>query len=220
MRETIVVGDGPPEPLEVEAVARHGAHAELSAAGVARMLSARAHVERAAAAGPDQPPVYGITTGFGALATTRIRPEARAALQHALVRSHAAGMGPPIAREVVRAMMLLRARTLAMGYSGVRPAVAYGLLDLLNADVTPYVPCYGSLGASGDLAPLAHAALCLTGEGWVLGEDGGPREAGPALEAAHLRPLAFEAKEGVALLNGTDGMLGMLVLMVALHAGY
>jgi histidine ammonia-lyase len=212
MAETIVIGDGPPQPLQVEAVARHGARAELSAAAVERMLASRAHVVRAAAAGPDDPPVYGITTGFGALATTRITPEARVALQHALVRSHAAGMGPPIGRDVVRAMMLLRARTLAMGYSGVRPAVASGLLDLLNADVTPYVPCYGSLGASGDLAPLAHAALCLTGEGWVLGEDGRPREAAAALQSAGLRPLAFEAKEGVALLNGTDGMLGMLVL--------
>ena len=133
------------------------------------MAASRARIQPAVTG---DAPVYGITTGFGALANTRIPPEARVELQHALLRSHAAGMGPPTPREVVRAMLLLRARTLAMGYSGVRPVVAQSLLDLLNAGITPLVPRYGSLGASGDLAPLAHASLCMTGEGRVLTVDG------------------------------------------------
>jgi histidine ammonia-lyase len=126
-------------------------------------------------------------------------------------------MGPPVPVEVVRAMLLLRARTLALGYSGVRPKVAEALLDLLNADVTPYVPRYGSLGASGDLAPLAHAATVLTGEGWILiqGNDMLQHPASDALTAAGLIPLRLEPKEGLSLLNGTDGMLGMLVLACA-----
>ncbi|MGH2585212.1 MAG: histidine ammonia-lyase, partial [Dehalococcoidia bacterium] len=164
-----------------------------------------------AAAAGDQP-VYGITTGFGALASTPIPPPARTELQHALLRSHAAGMGPPVPREVVRGMLLLRAVTLTKGYSGVRPLLAQAILDLLNAGITPLVPTYGSLGASGDLAPLAHATLCLLGEGQVLGEDGQPLDAGFALARAGLTPLTLEAKEGLSLLNGTDGMLAMLVL--------
>src|SRR5207244_1866680 len=122
----------------------------------------------------------------------------RSELQHALIRSHAAGMGPPVEREVVRAMMLLRARTLAMGHSGVRPELAEALIGLLNRGITPTVPEFGSVGCSGDLAPLAHVALTLIGEG----------EPGVA-------PLRLEAKEGLALINGTDGMLGMLVLACA-----
>jgi histidine ammonia-lyase len=159
--------------------------------------------------------VYGISTGFGALSLTRIAPDRRKALQQALVRSHAAGMGPPIEREVVRAMMLLRARTLAMGYSGVRPVVVERLVDLLNAGITPVVPEHGSLGASGDLAPLAHMSLALLGEGDVLSPidpTTTPAPAAQALAGAGLQPIELEVKEGLALLNGTDGMLGMLVL--------
>jgi histidine ammonia-lyase len=118
-------------------------------------------------------------------------------------------------REVVRAMMLLRVRSLAMGRSGVRPVLAQGLVDLLNHDITPWVPEHGSLGASGDLAPLAHCAIVLLGEGWVLGKDGVRVGAGEALHAAGLRPLELAAKEGLALINGTDGMLGMLLLSIA-----
>jgi histidine ammonia-lyase len=117
-------------------------------------------------------------------------------------------------REVVRAMMLLRVRSLALGLSGVRPALAHGLVDLLNADITPWVPEHGSLGASGDLAPLAHCALVLLGEGWVLGKDGARISAAEALHAAGLEPLDLAAKEGLALINGTDGMLGMLLLAI------
>jgi histidine ammonia-lyase len=133
------------------------------------------------------------------------------------VRSHAAGMGPPVETEVVRAMMLLRARTLAMGCSGARPLLAETLLALLNAGITPVVPEHGSLGASGDLAPLAHCALVLIGEGEVagrVGTDSEPVPAAQALEEAGIEPVTLIAKEGLALINGTDGMLGMLVLAV------
>src|SRR4051794_3180757 len=156
-------------------------------------------------------PHYGVSTGFGSLATVPIDASRREELQRALIRSHAAGMGPPVEREVVRAMMLLRARTLAMGFSGARPELADGLLALLEAGITPVVPEHGSLGASGDLAPLAHCALVLLGEGEVL--EGG--SAADALTAAGISPLVLGPKEGLALINGTDGILGMLLL--ALH---
>ena len=206
---TIIVGDTVLTFAEVLRVARDGERVELAPEAVARMAETRARIQPAVMG---DAPVYGITTGFGALANTRIPLETRVELQHALLRSHAAGMGPPVPREIVRAMLLLRARTLAMGYSGVRPVVAQTLLDLINAGITPVVPRYGSLGASGDLAPLAHAALCMTGGGWVLGDGGTRIEAATALARAGLTPLRLEAKEGLALLNGTDGMLGMLVL--------
>ncbi len=160
-------------------------------------------------------PTYGVSTGFGSLATTPIPAERREELQRALVRSHAAGMGPPVEAEVVRALMLLRARTLAMGYSGARPVVAETILELLNADLTPVVPEHGSLGASGDLAPLAHCALTLTGEGEVWDPDGNRVPAGEALRAAGIEPVTLRAKEGLALINGTDGILGMLLLALA-----
>ncbi|MBV9802668.1 MAG: histidine ammonia-lyase, partial [Solirubrobacterales bacterium] len=157
-------------------------------------------------------PAYGISTGFGSLALVRIPESDRIALQRSLIRSHAAGMGPPVEREVVRAMMFLRARSLAMGRSGARPVVVERMLALLGAGLTPVVPEHGSLGASGDLAPLAHCALVLTGEGSVVGNDGVVRPAVDALAAAGIAPLELTAKEGLALINGTDGMLGMLVL--------
>src|SRR5215213_7643347 len=165
-------------------------------------------------AGSDEP-VYGVSTGFGSLAGTWIPAERREELQRALIRSHAAGMGPPVEREVVRAMMFLRARSLAMGRSGARPVVADTMLALLAAGLDPVVPEYGSLGASGDLAPLAHCGLALIGEGEVLTADGERVAAAKALEAASIEPLTLTAKEGLALINGTDGILGMLVL--ALH---
>ncbi len=198
-------------PADVLAVARHDARVELAEATVAAMGRSRAIVDTIEASGR---PVYGVSTGFGALANTFIAPERRAELQHALIRSHAAGVGAPMPREVVRAMMLLRVRSLALGLSGVRPALAHGLVDLLNADITPWVPEHGSLGASGDLAPLAHCALVLLGEGWVLGKDGARISAAEALHAAGLEPLNLAAKEGLALINGTDGMLGMLLLAI------
>jgi histidine ammonia-lyase len=156
--------------------------------------------------------VYGLSTGFGALAERYIAPEQRAALQIGLVRSHAATVGDEVEPDAIRAMMLLRAATLAKGYSGIRPRLVHGLVGLLNARITPVVREHGSLGCSGDLAPLAHVALALMGEGQVVDGAGRRAEAAAALGAAGLAPLALEAKEGLALTNGTDGMLGHLCL--------
>ena len=194
---------------QVVAVARHGEKVALSATARTRMEQSQARVQRAARS---REPVYGVSTGFGALAGTRIAPLRQPELQIALIRSHAAGVGPPVDGEVVRATMLLRARTLAMGLSGVRPAVAEALIATLNAQLTPVVPRYGSVGCSGDLAPLAHIALALVGEGELVDEDGVRRPAVQALRAAKIKPLKLETKEGLSLINGTDGMLGMLTL--------
>ena len=188
---------------DVVAVAREGAQVRLAPRAREAMAASAAVV---AGLADRAEPAYGVSTGFGSLANVTIPVDRREELQRALVRSHAAGMGPPVEREVVRAMMLLRARTLAMGRSGTRPEVAETILALLNAGITPRVPEFGSLGASGDLAPLAHCALVLIGEGEVL--------EGPALAAAGIEPLTLGPKEGLALINGTDGMLGMLVLAI------
>jgi histidine ammonia-lyase len=195
----------------VVAVARHDAAAQLGEEARSAMQHSADVV--AALAGSEQP-AYGVSTGFGSLANVRIAPERRAELQRSLIRSHAAGIGPPIEREVVRAMMLLRARTLAMGFSGARPVVAETILALLNAGLTPVVPEHGSLGASGDLAPLAHCALALIGEGEVYDSDEVRRGSAHALERAGIEPIELTAKEGLALINGTDGMLGMLVMAI------
>src|ERR671922_735868 len=200
------------QPADVVAVARHGAPARLSDEARAAMAESAAVVERLAAS---DEPVYGVSTGFGSLATTWIAADGREQLQRALLRSHAAGMGPPVEREVVRAMMFLRARSLAMGRSGARPVVAETMLALLAAGLDPVVPEHGSLGASGDLAPLAHCGLALIGEGGVWSPAGERVLAAEALEAASIEPLTLTAKEGLALINGTDGILGMLLL--ALH---
>jgi histidine ammonia-lyase len=187
-------------PDDVIAVARDGAEVGL-APEARRAMEASAAVVAGLADRAE--PAYGVSTGFGSLANVTIPVERREELQRALVRSHAAGMGPPVEREVVRAMMLLRARTLAMGCSGARPEVAEAILGLLNAGVTPRVPEFGSLGASGDLAPLAHCALVLIGEGDVIDGD-----------VSAVDPLTLGPKEGLALINGTDGMLGMLILSI------
>ncbi|HEY8092151.1 MAG TPA: histidine ammonia-lyase [Acidimicrobiales bacterium] len=197
---------------EVVRVARDEVKAGLTDGARATMAASAALIDGFLAA---DEPVYGVTTGFGSLATTSIPVERTAELQVALLRSHAAGMGPPVEREVVRAMMLLRARSLAMGCSGARPEVAEGLLAMLNAGLTPVVHEHGSLGASGDLAPLAEAALALIGEGEVCDRDGRQRPASEALAQAGLTPVVLRAKEGLALINGTDGILGMLVLALA-----
>jgi len=200
--------DGPGVSIaDVVAVGRRAEPVELTDGANERMADARAIVDRRAEGAPS----YGISTGFGALATTSIAPARRAALQVSLIRSHAAGMGPPVEDEVVRAMMFLRARTLALGASGTRPVVAQSIVALLNAGIVPVVPEHGSLGASGDLAPLAHAALALLGEGEVrVGDHTAP--AAEALRGAGLSPLELAEKEGLALTNGTDGILGMLSL--------
>jgi histidine ammonia-lyase len=192
----------------VIAVARHGAGVTLGAEARERIAASRRHVEGIIG---EQRPVYGVTTGFGALATTHIPTPERRGLQHSLLRSHAAGMGPLVEPEVVRAMMAIRAKTLAMGFSGVTVELVEALVAMLNAGVTPAVPEHGSLGASGDLAPLAHVGLCITGEGWAL-DNGETVPAERALQRAGLSPVRLQTKEGLALINGTDGMLGMLIL--------
>jgi histidine ammonia-lyase len=196
-------------PDDVVAVARHGARVALGADARRAMEESARLVARL---GDAAEPAYGVSTGFGSLATVAIPVGRREELQRALLRSHAAGMGPAVEREVVRAMLLLRARTLAMGRSGARPSVAEAMLALLNAGLTPVVPEHGSLGASGDLAPLAHCGLALIGEGELANGDGTPRPAEAALQEAGIEPLTLTAKEGLALINGTDGMLGMLLL--------
>jgi histidine ammonia-lyase len=210
MEVTLTAGGLGPE--EVVAVARHGATVAIGGDATEAMERAAAVVADIEATGE---PTYGVSTGFGSLATTPIPVASREQLQLSLLRSHAAGMGPAVEREVVRAMILLRARSLAMGYSGTRPAVAEQLVALLNAGITPVVPEHGSLGASGDLAPLAHCALILVGEGEAEPADGRRLGGAEALAAAGLEPLRLTAKEGLALINGTDGILGMLVLACA-----
>jgi histidine ammonia-lyase len=195
---------------DVAAVAAGTAEVTLGAGVAERMAPARRVVDEAVASGSV---VYGVTTGFGALAGTRVEPKQSAEMQVALLRSHAAGVGPPLPPPLVRAMLLLRARTLAQGRSGVRPVVVERIVDLLRHDLLPVVPAQGSVGASGDLAQFAHLALPLIGEGEVL-VDGEARPSATALADLGLEPLVLAAKEGLSLLNGTEGMLAHLVLGV------
>ncbi len=214
MSGVVELGCAGASAADVLAVARAGAQVSLAPDAYAAMARSADVVARLE---DSETPAYGVSTGFGSLALVRIPADSRELLQQALVRSHAAGMGPPVEREVVRAMMVLRARTLAMGFSGARPLVAEAIVALLNAGLTPVVPEHGSLGASGDLAPLAHCALALIGEGEVAGPGaaGATRPAAEALAEAGIAPITLSAKEGLALVNGTDGMLGMLVLACA-----
>src|SRR5215210_9045414 len=160
------------DAASVVAVARQGARVGMGGEARGRILASRGHVEDMI---EDSRPVYGVTTGFGALANTRIAADDRLELQRSLLRSHAAGMGPYVEPEVVRAMMAIRAKTLSAGYSGVRPELIDALMVFLNSGLTPAVPEHGSMGASGDLAPLAHVGLCLVGEGRLV-ERGDPVE--------------------------------------------
>ena len=210
--EPVVVGVGAVGFEEVVRVARGGAGVALTAEALAAVAAGRVRIEALAA---DPKPVYGVSTGFGALATRLIRPEQRSQLQRSLLRSHAAGSGAEVECEVVRALMLLRLSTLATGRTGVRVELAQAYARLLSAGLTPIVYEYGSLGCSGDLAPLAHVALALIGEGQVRTADGRLMPAGAALAEQGLEPVTLADKEGLALINGIDGMLGQLVL--ALH---
>jgi histidine ammonia-lyase len=192
---------------DVVAVAR-GDEVTLSPAAEQRMLASRRVVDAKVASGDT---VYGVTTGLGSLANVRLAPDEVRRLQHDLLRSHAVGVGRPLSEWEVRAMLLLRAHVLALGYSGVRPLIVERLLEFLEKDVLPIVPEQGSLGASGDLAPLAHLALPLIGEGEVSFE--GDRMPGAmALERLGLEPIALEPKEGLSLINGTQGMLAVGLL--------
>ncbi|MFE6254399.1 histidine ammonia-lyase [Agromyces sp. NPDC057865] len=234
---SVTVGTGALTIEDVVAVARHGASVELDPAALEGVAASRAIVEGLAA---DPEPHYGISTGFGALATTFIAEDRRAQLQASLVRSHAAGSGAEVEREVVRALMLLRLSTLMTGRTGVRRETAETYAAILNAGITPVVREYGSLGCSGDLAPLAHCALVAMGEGDVRvspfpepaplpesvegsnhdaiastsSANGELTDAATALAAAGITPLRLGEKEGLALINGTDGMLGMLALAI------
>jgi histidine ammonia-lyase len=212
MEPRVVLGTGPVTIGQLLAVARRGAPVTISDTSLAAIAAARRHVDKLAASGQ---PVYGVSTGFGSLATRYIEPEKRHRLQRSLVRSHAAGSGEPVEIEVVRAMLLLRLSTLCTGRTGVRPATAQAYAGLLNAGITPVVPEYGSLGCSGDLAPLAACALAVTGEGEVFDAQGRRLASLEALRAAGLEPVELEEKEGLALINGTDGMLGMLAMAIA-----
>jgi histidine ammonia-lyase len=196
---------------EVVAIARDGAEVRLDGDAMDGVAASRAIIERLAG---DPDPHYGISTGFGALATTFIGDDRRRQLQQNLVRSHAAGSGREVEREVVRALMTLRLSTLLTGRTGIRPIVVETYAAVLNAGITPVVFEYGSLGCSGDLAPLAHCALTLMGEGQARTADGELLDSSAALEFAGIAPVLLAEKEGLALINGTDGMLGMLSLAI------
>src|SRR3954462_1928374 len=193
------------EPLTLEDVERvaHGAPVTLGDGARGRIRASRDVIERAVAGGDV---VYGVTTGFGALADTRIDPSDAATLQRGIVTSHATAVGPDLSRAEARAMLALRAHVLARGYSGVRGEVVERMVEMLNRDLIPAVPQQGSLGASGDLAPLAHLALPLLGLGELLGPDG-PVPADHAL--GDLAPIELLPKEGLALVNGTQGMVAI-----------
>ena len=207
----ITLGDRPLTIDEVVSVARGKTAVELSDVALQRVSATRSIIDELAAG---ETPAYGVSTGFGALATRHIEPALREKSQQSLVRSHAAGSGDEVEHEVVRALMLLRLQTLMTGRTGVRASTAVAYAKLLNNNITPVVYEYGSLGCSGDLAPLAHCALALIGEGVVRDTHGELRNAGDALASAGLPAVVLAAKEGLALINGTDGMLGMLVLAI------
>jgi histidine ammonia-lyase len=195
--------DGETLTLEqVAQVARREATVEVAPSARERVIAARRVVERLAAG---EEPVYGVNTGFGTLAEVRIDKADLKKLQRNLILSHSAGVGEPLAEPEARAMLLLRANALAKGYSGVRPETLALLTEMLNRNVVPAIPERGSVGASGDLAPLAHLALALIGEGEVLGPNG-KRPSAEALREAGLAPVTLEAKEGLSLVNGTQAM--------------
>ncbi len=208
--DVVIVGSRPLSVHEVTAVARHGARVSLAPQALEAVARSREIIEALA---DDTAPHYGVSTGFGALATRHIPVELRRQLQRSLVRSHAAGAGAEVEEEVIRALMLLRIQTLATGRTGVRPVVITTYAALLNAGIAPVVHEFGSLGCSGDLAPLAHCALALMGEGPVR-VNGEMVQAADALFDAGIEPIELQEKEGLALINGTDGMLGMLCLAI------
>jgi histidine ammonia-lyase len=210
-QHSVTVGIGPVSFADLEVVARHDAEVVIADDAWAEVRESREIIEALA---DHAEPHYGVSTGFGALATRHIPAELRAQLQRSLIRSHAAGSGPEVEREVVRALMLLRISTLATGRTGIRAETLRSYVAMLNAGLTPVVYEYGSLGCSGDLAPLAHCALALMGEGLVRNASGALIPTRDAFAAAHIDPLTLAEKEGLALINGTDGMLGMLVLAI------
>lgn len=210
--KTVILNSSNVSLEDVIAVARYDAKIEISQDALVAMEKSRAHIEAMA---QSDVPVYGVSTGFGALANRHISPADRKQLQRSLIRSHAAGTGNPVEREVVRALMFLRLKTLASGRTGIRPVVAQTMAQILNAGITPVVREFGSLGCSGDLAPLSHCALVLMGEGEAVDASGIEKPVPQLFKDAGIDPVELQEKEGLALINGTDGMLGMLIL--ALH---
>ena len=208
---TVTINGDPLTPQQVVEVAYRNARVEVASDLAERLAPARRVVDAAVDSGEV---VYGITTGFGALASTHIGRSQGEALQYNLLRSHSTGVGDPLPDELVRAMLLLRARTLAQGHSGVRPLIVEKLVEMLQKDILPVVPSQGSVGASGDLAPFAHLALPLIGEGRV-------RVAGVIMPSADsgLEPVELQTKEGLSLLNGTEGMAAMGALALAKARG-
>jgi histidine ammonia-lyase len=191
--------------LEFQRITQSDEPVQIAPEALPGMVHARAVVERLASG---DAPVYAVNTGVGLLADVRVPPEELEQLQRNVIRSHACGVGTPLARDEVRGMMLIRANVLAKGFSGIRPVVAERLCDLLNHGVTPVVPSQGSVGASGDLAPLAHIALVLIGEGEA--EFKSERlPGGEALRRAGIEPIVLASKEGISLVNGTQAMLSM-----------
>jgi histidine ammonia-lyase len=213
MPESVCVLDG--ESLTIEDVVRVARQPEvrvsLQPAARRSLLQSRGRVEQAIQSSQT---IYGINTGFGKLANIRIPPHQLDQLQTNLIRSHASGLGNPLPVPVVRAVMLLRANVLLRPTSGVRPELAEALIGMLNAGVLPLVPEQGSVGASGDLAPLSHIGLALMGEGQVFTSTGGLGPAAAALSAAGLEPYRFAPKEGIAFINGTQAQTALLALMV------
>ena len=210
MSDTVVLDGRSLMLADVEAVARADREVALSPGAAERMLRAQAYVDRIVR---EREVVYGVTTGFGKLSEVAIPPERLGELQVNLVRSHASGVGPPLSRDVTRAMMVLRANVLAKGYSGARPALPELLVGMLNAGLWPPIPEQGSVGASGDLAPLAHLALAMIGEGELIGSDG-RGEADRMLSAAGLAPVTLAPKEGITLINGTQAHTAIAALAV------
>lgn len=211
-RDPVRIDAGPVSILDVEHVARHHREVRLEP-GAREALERSAGTLGELIAGGE--PIYGVNTGFGSLSRQRIETDQLSAVQHNLLRSHAAGVGPALTREVVRGMLLLLVGSLSRGRSGIRPVVVERLIEFLNADAIPVVPSVGSVGASGDLAPLAHACLPLIGEGWLSIADGPPRPAAAALEDLGLEPITLGPKEGIALINGTHLMAARGALAIA-----
>src|ERR687886_1665113 len=210
METPVVLDGGPLGVADVVAVARRGAPVALGLEARRRLEAARAVVEDVIARGEV---VYGVNTGFGELSRVHISDADLATLQQNLLRSHAAGVGEPLPDEVVRGMLLLLAASQARGHSGVRPVVPELVVEMLNRGVTPVVPARGSLGASGDLAPLAHIGLVLIGEGEAI-LDGERLPGRAALERAGLSPITLAAREGLAIINGTHLMAAIGALAI------
>ncbi|MEN3007920.1 histidine ammonia-lyase [Pseudothermotoga sp.] len=206
----LLLGERDLKVSDIVKVARFNEQVAVSDIAIKKMLSSREVVEKFV---NSERAIYGINTGFGALATTKISKEDLRSLQRNIVLSHACGVGDPLDPSIVRAMMLTRAHTLALGFSGVRPIVVEKLCELLNKSIVPYVPSRGSVGASGDLIPLAHVALVIMGEGEVL-VNGKIRPSREVLDSVGFEPIQLMEKEGLSLVNGTQAMAACLTLSV------